>query len=62
MKEEAKILMADLSIIDRLARVWHEMYRDRINKKVLVAQASVALATPPVTEESGVMEEPTPFI
>jgi hypothetical protein len=41
---------------------WHKMYRDRTDKKVMAAQASAPLATPPVREELDVMEEPTPLI
>jgi hypothetical protein len=52
-KEEAKILQADMSIMDPLARAWYMMYRERIGKEVLTAQEAAA----PVHEVSPVMDE-----
>jgi hypothetical protein len=34
MKEESKILMADISTMDPLAIAWYLMYRDRVDKEV----------------------------
>lgn len=31
MTQESKILMADMASMDPLARVWHEIYRERIS-------------------------------
>jgi hypothetical protein len=43
-----------------LARVWHEIYRERINKEVLATRASLgAAATLPVLEEPPVNVEPS---
>jgi hypothetical protein len=40
MIQESKILMADMTRMDPLARVWHEMHRERIGKEVIAAQAA----------------------
>jgi hypothetical protein len=40
MTRESKILMADMTTMDPLARGWHQMYRDRIGKEVMAAQAA----------------------
>jgi hypothetical protein len=45
MTRESKILMANMATMDQLARAWHEMYRERIGKEVLTAQAAVASMT-----------------
>jgi hypothetical protein len=60
MKEDAKILQADMSIMDPLARAWYMMYRHRIGKEVLAAQATAAPVheVPPVIDEADVMGEP----
>jgi hypothetical protein len=42
MTQESKILMAYMVSIDPLARAWHAMYRERIGKEVMVAQATAA--------------------
>ena len=42
MTQESKILMEDMESMDPLARGWHEMYRERIGKEVLAAQAAAA--------------------
>jgi hypothetical protein len=64
-KEKAKILQADMSIMDPLVRAWYMMYRKRIGKEVLAAQAAVVPMptapvheVPPVMEEADVMGEP----
>ena len=46
MTQEAQILMADLGKMDPLARAWHELYRDKIGKEVLAAQAAAAASMP----------------
>jgi hypothetical protein len=43
--QEAKILMADMSNMDSLARVWHEMCRERIGKEVVAAQGAAVAST-----------------
>jgi hypothetical protein len=45
MSQESKILMADMDKMDPLARVWHEMYRERIDQEVMAERA--ASASPP---------------
>jgi hypothetical protein len=56
MMQEAKILTVDMSNMDLLERAWHEMYRQRIGKEVMAAQAAtastamLASATPPVID------------
>jgi hypothetical protein len=40
MTQESKILMAAMAAMDPLARVWHEMHRERISKEVLAAQVA----------------------
>jgi hypothetical protein len=69
MKEETKILMADMSTMDPLARVWYMMYHGRIGKEVMNAQAAAATAMPmpttlvmdqPAMEQSSVMKELSP--
>jgi hypothetical protein len=58
IKEEAKILQVDMSILDLLARAWYMMYRERIGKEVLAAQAAtVPMPTAPVHEVPPVMDE-----
>jgi hypothetical protein len=58
MKEEEKILQADMSIIDPLARAWYMMYRERVGKEVFAAQAAaVPMPTTPVHEVLPMMEE-----
>jgi hypothetical protein len=44
MKEETKILMADMSTMDPLARAWYMMYHGHIGKEVMDAQAAAAAA------------------
>jgi hypothetical protein len=39
MTQESKILIASM---DPLARAWNEMYRERISKEVMAAQAAAA--------------------
>ena len=63
MTQEAKILMADMLNMDPLARAWHEMYRERIGKEGMAAQAAAAAsasiaasATPPVVEQPPVID------
>jgi hypothetical protein len=47
-----------MSIMDPLARAWYMMYRERIGKEVLAAQAAVMpMPTPPVHEVPLVMDE-----
>jgi hypothetical protein len=55
--KEAKILQADMSIMDPLARTWYMMYRERTGKEVLAAQAAAApvLEMPPVMDAANVM-------
>jgi hypothetical protein len=58
MKEKAKILQADMSIMDPLARTWYMMYRERIGKEILATQAAaVPMPTSPVHEVPPVMDE-----
>ncbi|MFY0277365.1 hypothetical protein, partial [Escherichia coli] len=47
MTQEAQILMADLEKMDPLARAWHELYRDKISKEVMAAQAAQAASMAP---------------
>jgi hypothetical protein len=62
MSQESKILMADMATMYPLARVWHEMYRERIGKEVLaaeeVAAASVTTSTPMMFMPPSVPVEP----
>ena len=46
MKEEAKILTSKLDEMDPLARAWHEMYRERISKEVMMAASGAAPEAP----------------
>jgi hypothetical protein len=51
MTQEAKILMVDMSNMDPLVRVWHEMCRERTAKEVTTSQAAaVASATTSVVQ------------
>jgi hypothetical protein len=63
MKEEAKILMTDMSTMDPLARAWY-MIHNRIGKEVIASTEAAAAAattasmpTVPVMEQPPVMEE-----
>jgi hypothetical protein len=52
MTQESKILMADMVAMDPFAKAWHKMYRERIGKEVLAAQAAAAtsvIASAPAT-------------
>jgi hypothetical protein len=54
MKKEAKILMADMSTMDPLAKSGYMMYRDYIGKEVMASQAvaaAAAAATVPAMEQ-----------
>jgi hypothetical protein len=73
MKKEAKILQADMSTMDPLARAWYMIYHYQIGNEVMAAQAAMAaaaVAAPmPTTlvmdrsimEEPKVMEVPPPI-
>jgi hypothetical protein len=43
------ILTVNLSGMDELAKAWYTIYRDRIGKEIIVAQASAASVTPTQT-------------
>ena len=58
MTQESKILMADMKTMDPLARVWHEMIRERIGQDVMAARAASASVTAPVP--STFMPPPAP--
>jgi hypothetical protein len=58
MTQEAKILMAGMWNMDPLARPWHEVYRERIGKEVMIAQVAATLAPMPVSPTTPVVEQP----
>jgi hypothetical protein len=48
MIEESEILMAEMVSMDPLARVWLEMYHERIGKEVMATQPAAAASAPSI--------------